>query len=113
MLLSVTKLIFNTLNNNVAYISVEDECGYKNLTYLAKVEGNRLKDSPFVNMPNKSLDELEWCVKQCDKTNGCRSIGFCPYSCYLYDKLIVEGEPRGEDKGCCTLYQSCSGNNFF
>ena len=96
------------------YISVEDECGYKNLTYLAKIEGNRLKDLPFIYMPNKSLDyQIDQCMKECDKMNGCRSIGFCPYSCYLFDKLIAEGESRGVDKGCYTIYQSCSGNTFF
>ena len=81
-----------------------EECSYKRLDTLAKAEGNLIRK--FGSHGQKSLEE---CQAECDRIEGCNSIGVCPRDgCYLYDKKITPSEPTKTNVDCYTSYKSCS-----
>ena len=76
---------------------------------VARIEGNLLATYGREGSGEKSLEE---CQEICKRTTGCHSIGFCPRDkCYLYDKIIIKGEPEKINTDCFTSYLSCSRND--
>ena len=78
---------------------------YNRLANLAKEEGTRIMTYEKNGSPS-----LKKCQDKCDKTYGCKSIGFCPrYGCYLYDKQITVDEPQRVNADCYTSFRPCTG----
>ena len=83
------------------------ECTYEQLKNVAEDEGTLLKSFPN---SGKYLDE---CQKKCKKTEGCRSLTFCPNDkCYLYDKYITKDEPQTVHHDCYTSYKTCKSSKL-
>jgi len=114
--LSVTASLANPLWESPSWVDlvVKDRYGilessYERLAKLAKDEGNLIRK--FGSHGQKSLEE---CQAECDRIEGCNSIGVCPRDgCYLYDKKITPLEPTRTNVDCYTSYKSFSKDNYY
>ena len=96
------------------YINITGQCSYKRLEKVTKVKGNNM--GGFQN----SKKDIAECTKQCDYTEGCESIGFCPpkqgddpskwlYGCYLKDTIVNASHEQTNEHGICfTAYKDCN-----